>query len=211
MRGYEMKAKPQCSRRRRDWPCQPLSSRSSRITSGWRNAISISAFAGPEGLRRPCSHSCNVRGEIWSTSANSRCVRPVLPRASATSFGSTRLTRAALRAFISLTDCSSLLPSSSALRVSLLIFQYLTNRLQDVRGYVLLDGLLVDHQQPDLTICQLGKERIPFLLSPDPSGICFECRGFDDGKRRRLDGKTVPTILKNTGDVPALHRRLGRR
>src|SRR5690554_5496779 len=84
----------------------------------------MSAFAGPEGLRRPCSHSCKVRGEIFSASANSIWVRPVLPRASATSLGATFVTRAALPAFISLTDWSSLLPSSSARRVSLLIFQY---------------------------------------------------------------------------------------
>ena len=60
------------------------------MTSGWRKAISMSAFAGPEGLRRPYSHSCNVRAEICSTSANSIWVRPVLPHASATSLGSTR-------------------------------------------------------------------------------------------------------------------------
>ncbi|MET4028486.1 hypothetical protein ABIE59_004037, partial [Marinobacter sp. MBR-99] len=90
---------------------------------------------------------------------------------------------AALPAFISLTDWSSLLPSSSALRVSLLIFQYLTNRLQDMRGYVLLEGLLVDHQQPDLTISQPGEEGTSLFLGPNFSGICFECCGFDDGKR----------------------------
>src|SRR5690554_7688450 len=117
----------------------------------------MSAFAGPEGSRRPCSHSCNVRAEICSTSANSICVRPVLLRAFATSLGSTRLIRAALPAFISLTDWSSLLPSSSPLRISLLIFQYLADRLQDMSGYIAPDGFFVDHQHPDLTICQLGE------------------------------------------------------
>src|SRR5690606_2916726 len=136
---------------------QRLISRSSRNTSGWRNAISISACAGPEGLRRPCSHSCRVRGEMCSTSANSRCVRPVLLLACATSLGCTWQILATFAAFISFTDWRSLLPMSSPVSVSLLIFQHLTNRLQDMCGYVLHDGLFVDHQQPDHATWQSGE------------------------------------------------------
>src|SRR3989337_1551813 len=61
----------------------------SRRTSGWRATIFRSVSAAPDGWRRPCSHCCNVRGEILSAAANWRCDRPLFRRAATNSFAST--------------------------------------------------------------------------------------------------------------------------
>ena len=55
----------------------------------------LRSWAAPEGERRPCSHSCNVRLEMLKAAANSACDRPVPWRTSVTSFGATSVVRVA--------------------------------------------------------------------------------------------------------------------
>jgi len=56
-------------------------------------AMLINALAAPEGLRRPCSHSCSVLAEMPSASANCFWVT-VFKRARATSFDTALVLRA---------------------------------------------------------------------------------------------------------------------
>ena len=60
-----------------------------------RTFTAIRACAAPEGLRRPCSHSCNVRGEIFKARANCAWESPVRRRAEATSWVLTSVVLAA--------------------------------------------------------------------------------------------------------------------
>jgi hypothetical protein len=66
--------------------------------------------AAPDGWRRPCSHSCNVRGDTPSSSAN-RCLdSPERSRASAMPETVTRVARPTLPDFICRTDASNSAP-----------------------------------------------------------------------------------------------------
>ena len=47
---------------------------------GFLAAIVSNVRAAPEGLRRPCSHSCNVRTDTPNSAANSACDKPVRVR-----------------------------------------------------------------------------------------------------------------------------------
>jgi hypothetical protein len=49
---------------------------------GFLAAIVSNVRAAPEGLRRPCSHSCNVRTDTPNSAANSACDKPVRVRMS---------------------------------------------------------------------------------------------------------------------------------
>lgn len=49
-------------------------------TSGCRAAIFSSTFAGPVGVRRPCSQFCNVSALMPKMAANLDCDKPSLPR-----------------------------------------------------------------------------------------------------------------------------------
>ena len=56
----------------------------SRSARGFLAAINNSVRAAPEGARRPCSHSCSVRTDTPSSSANRGCDSPVPSRMDAT-------------------------------------------------------------------------------------------------------------------------------
>jgi hypothetical protein len=51
---------------------------------GLRSAINSSVRAAPDGARRPCSQSCNVRFETPSSAAKRSCESPVFSRMLAT-------------------------------------------------------------------------------------------------------------------------------
>ena len=52
----------------------------SNKTLGCRVAIFSNTFAGPAGVRRPCSQFCNVSALIPSKAANFDCDKPSFPR-----------------------------------------------------------------------------------------------------------------------------------
>src|SRR5580765_5937838 len=103
-----------------------------------------SVRAGPEGARRPCSHSWRVLTDTPSSRANSACERPVRARISA--IGGSVITRPTLPRL----SCRS--PSRISwptLRGRLLIFDLLANPAQQMAGNDLRDVLCVNRQHPD--------------------------------------------------------------
>src|SRR3990172_579611 len=110
---------------------------------GLRSATRRSVRAAPEGARRPCSQSCNVRTDTPSRVANRACERPVFSRMLATS--GTLTTRL----------CSPRLISRSPSRISrpmlrfvLVIFRLLPNLPEYMPRNILCDVLRVHRQHP---------------------------------------------------------------
>ena len=65
-------------------PCRSGCYTASNRTFGFLCAIARSIRAGPDGARRPCSHSCSVRTETPRRRANSDCDSPTRARVSDT-------------------------------------------------------------------------------------------------------------------------------
>src|SRR5947209_7444395 len=101
--------------------------------------------AGPDGARRPCSHSCSVRTETPSNRAKSTCERPTRALVSAT--GGNVTTRPTSPRLISRMPSRISAPMS---RVRFLaIFNLPPNLPQDVGWDVLCDVLWIKRQHPD--------------------------------------------------------------
>src|SRR3954466_13547755 len=104
--------------------------------------------AGPDGTRRPCSHSRRVRTETPSRRANSDCDKPTRARVSDT--GGNVMTRPTSPRLI------WRMPSKISAPISrfrfLAIFDFLPNLCQHTGGDVLSDVLRVHRQHPYQTL-----------------------------------------------------------
>ncbi len=121
---------------------QPTTSRSTR---GFLCAMASSVRAGPEGARRPCSHSCNVRTETPRSCANFDWDRPTLVRVSATGGNvTTRPTSPRL-------SCRrpSRISTPMSRRRALVIINLLPNLSENVSRNILGDVLRIECQHPD--------------------------------------------------------------
>lgn len=129
----------------------------------------VSACAAQDGSLRPCSHAWSVRFEMLSADSSYDCERPVLRRAWRTSLAWTSVAQAKSRAFISRTDCRSLMPSSfprvaDDLAVRAVIVKLLANVLRDVACQVVLCGLRIHQQHAQLSGFNLWTELTRTLL-----------------------------------------------
>src|SRR6266496_3088388 len=127
----------------------------SNRTCGFFAAIDSSVRAAPDGARRPCSQSCNVRTETPSSIANCACERPVRSRIAATEG---RFTTPPISPRLSSRKPSRTSSPMSRRDVDLvcpdgvLVFDFISDLPQNMGGNGSGDVFRIKRQQPDLAL-----------------------------------------------------------
>src|SRR5258708_21708384 len=112
-------------------------------------AISSSVRAAPEGARRPCSHSCNVRADTPSNKANFACDNPVPSRIDVTD--GTLTTRPTLPRFSWRRPSRISLPTARR-GVAALTIDFVFDLFEDMGRNGVGNVLCVKRQEPDLPL-----------------------------------------------------------
>src|SRR5690554_5128701 len=189
----------------------------SNNTSGGPTATRSRVRAAPDGSRRPCSQSSNVRAETPSNSANSRCDIPTCTRAAATGESSTSVRRAASPRFICSTEARR---SAWNFAISSSIFDAPFQPRQELHRQVVELRLRVSDEQPDGAIPdeEVDDPRAAPLPSPTrrPTHLPAATAPRDEVARLRIGGDSGDELLTlpirpDRGGVLHEHVRLGDR